>query len=137
MALYEVKANRWRRVKHKEGKLVASKRYYRGDVVDLTEDEAKHLVNQGGLAPYEETEQEEQTVNPEAPTAPEPESESSGVTEGTGDGDGDAAAEEETTDYEEFSYAELQQEAKGRGLSGAGSSSDLIARLQADDEGQQ
>lgn len=42
--------------------------------------------------------------------------------------------EGENVKYAEFSYAELQALAKEKGLSGGGTKSDIIARLEASDE---
>lgn len=143
MPTYVVKADRWRRVQYKDNKMVKSDRLYRGDTVELSEDEAKVLVKQGGLVLQSEDTKQEETP-PEVPADAETtggtsgDSDTSEVTEGQDESSPDATdeeqADEEATDYSVFTYAELQQEAKSRGLNGGGNFADLVARLQAHDK---
>lgn len=127
--MYVVTAARMRPlVKNEKGKMVPGKRLFKGDTIDLPEEEAARLVRQGGLR-LAETE-EDTTEDAETVTSTEGTPEDDDVNDEDGTTEDDSEEESsEVPDLSEMSYGELQALAKEVTGNGGGSREDLEARL--------
>lgn len=130
------------------GNMVHKKRYRKGDMVPLREDQAQALLRHGAIRdPEEATEDAEDTGA--VPVATEGTEGQSGTDEDSGifnlDDDGKIAGkvddegddddeDSDAPDYEAMDYPELQALAKARTGNGGGSKADLIERLRAHDD---
>lgn len=119
-ATYVLTANFFRHMIFKDGKMVESTRYVKGDRIELTDEEAPRLVDAEAVMPEDEFNEREAARDTEqaagAESAPEP-------AEGQ---DGTEAIQDE---YSAMEYSDLQAAAKARDLSAGGSKAELRARL--------
>lgn len=137
------------RVKNDAGEYVTRYQpYSKGDEVEFTEEEAQRLLDTGGLAePNDDedvtpTQVEDGLISTATPQVPHSDPAGtlpaavSGQTadeglRGDADAEGDSVAPDEQDAFEDMKYPQLQAAARDRGLSPAGSTDDLKARLRA------
>lgn len=148
---YVVTATRFDRHTFNEAqtKVVKTESLRRGDKVTMDEADAERLVKTGGLALADQEDSHEPSPEPSTPPAAV-----SGQTAEQPSGGGADGSEDSTTgqpgastlseaggtvadnydDATEWSYGDLQQEAKNRDLSAAGSRAEIVSRLREHDE---
>lgn len=120
--------------------------YKRGDVIELTEQEAAgYLKHRRSIAPVDSDaadaatgDADEATDGPPATEAPVLSGTAAGESaEGSEDDDVDLDDDQQQgvvdTDYDSLPYADLQQAAKSRGISAGGSREEIAERLREDD----
>lgn len=132
-----------------DGRILGKRRFVRGDDVSgLPERELERLIDLDAVVDEDEVEEAESEETPTEDPEEEPEGESTPETpegqgtpetdqgDGTEEGGGEKPQSEDAPEtYEEFEYADLQQEAKRRELNAGGSAADLRERLIAHDAG--